>query len=132
MKLGKKKKNTPGCLSYKAMMYIKSKPAMYGKPMKFKDQKGTGPGITQADVISARTKGYDPKMYGKPKSTETPEQKRDRLKAEYDANIGTKAANKRAYENKKARAKKALGPNPTKAQVEAFKKKFPFMYSKKK
>jgi len=32
MKLGKSKKNTPGCLTNKAMAYIKSKPAMYGKP----------------------------------------------------------------------------------------------------
>ena len=32
MKLGKSKKNTPGCLTNKAMAYIKNKPAMYGKP----------------------------------------------------------------------------------------------------
>jgi len=66
MKLGKSKKNTPGCLTNKAMSYIKSKPAMYGKPAKFEDQKGTSEGITKADVISARTKGYNPKMYGDP------------------------------------------------------------------
>lgn len=30
MKLGKKKRNTPGCLTNKAMAYIKNKPAMYG------------------------------------------------------------------------------------------------------
>ena len=30
MKLGKRKKNTPGCLTNKAMAYIKNKPAMYG------------------------------------------------------------------------------------------------------
>lgn len=65
MKLGKSKKNTPGCLTNKAMAYIKSKPAMYGKPAKFEDQKGTSPGITQEDVIKARTKGYNPKMYKK-------------------------------------------------------------------
>jgi hypothetical protein len=34
-------------------------------PMKFEDQKGTGPGITQADVVKARKDGYDPKMYPK-------------------------------------------------------------------
>ena len=81
MKLGKNKKNTPGCLSYKAMMYIKSKPAMYGKPTKFEDQKGTGPGITQADVISARTKGYDPKMYG-PKAYGKPDPRCEGLQGE--------------------------------------------------
>tara|TARA_R110002012_G_scaffold225672_4_gene397627 strand:- start:1197 stop:1559 length:363 start_codon:yes stop_codon:yes gene_type:complete len=32
-------------------------------PMKFEDQKGTGPGITQADVVSARKDGYNAKMY---------------------------------------------------------------------
>jgi len=34
-------------------------------PMKFEDQKGTGPGITQADVIKARKDGYEAKMYPK-------------------------------------------------------------------
>lgn len=34
-------------------------------PQEFKDQKGTGPGITQADVVKARKDGYDPKMYPK-------------------------------------------------------------------
>jgi hypothetical protein len=34
-------------------------------PMKFEDQKGTGPGITQADVVSARKDGYNAKMYPK-------------------------------------------------------------------
>ena len=34
-------------------------------PMKFEDQKGTGPGITQADVVSARKDGYNPKMHHK-------------------------------------------------------------------
>jgi len=37
MKLGKRKKNTPGCLTNKAMAYIKNKPAMYGKPKMAKE-----------------------------------------------------------------------------------------------
>ena len=32
-------------------------------PQEFKDQKGTGPGVTQHDVIKARTEGYNAKMY---------------------------------------------------------------------
>ena len=31
-------------------------------PQEFKDQKGTSDGITRADVIKARTEGYNPKM----------------------------------------------------------------------
>ena len=58
MKMGSKEKNTPMNFSEKAMKYMKAMPALYGKPMKFKDQKGTGPGITQADVIKARVEGY--------------------------------------------------------------------------
>ena len=82
MKLGKSKKNTPGCLTNKAMSYIKSKPAMYGKPAKFEDQKGTSEGITKADVISARTKGYNPKMYGDPVKKTKIGEAYDKLKEE--------------------------------------------------
>ena len=55
------------CLTDKAVSYIKSRPAICGKPMKFEDQVGTSPGITQADVIKARTEGYNAKMYKKNK-----------------------------------------------------------------
>lgn len=66
-KMGSQERNSPMNFSDKAMMYMKKMPAMYGKPTKFKDQKGTSEGITKADVVSARTKGYNPKMYGKKK-----------------------------------------------------------------
>jgi hypothetical protein len=39
---------------------MKMHPMKY--PQEFKDQKGTGPGVTQADVIKARKEGYNPKM----------------------------------------------------------------------
>jgi len=32
-------------------------------PMKFEDQKGTGPGITKADKIAVAQNGYNPKLY---------------------------------------------------------------------
>ena len=44
---------------------VKKYAALKMHPMKFEDQKGTGPGITQADVVKARKDGYDPKMYPK-------------------------------------------------------------------
>ena len=40
---------------------------MMKHPMKFEDQEGTGPGVTQEDVISARTKGYKAKKEGQKK-----------------------------------------------------------------
>tara|TARA_R100000278_G_scaffold63634_2_gene51332 strand:- start:60 stop:521 length:462 start_codon:yes stop_codon:yes gene_type:complete len=39
---------------------LKMHPMKY--PQEFKDQKGTSDGITRADVIKARTEGYNPKM----------------------------------------------------------------------
>ena len=95
MKLGKKKKNTPGCLTNKAMAYIKNKPAMYGKPAKFEDQKGTSEGITQEDVIKARTEGYNPKMYGKPKAYGKPAPECKGLKGTAFRDCQIKAYNKK-------------------------------------
>tara|TARA_R110002020_G_scaffold62520_1_gene167218 strand:+ start:182 stop:526 length:345 start_codon:yes stop_codon:yes gene_type:complete len=40
----------------------KNKPMMGHSPKKFEDQKGTGPGITMADVVKARKDGYEAKM----------------------------------------------------------------------
>ena len=159
MRLGKSNKNTPGCLTNKAMAYIKSKPAMYGKPAKFEDQKGTSEGITKADVVSARTKGYNPKMYGDPVKKTAVGKAYDKLKEEgsirtqgsaprvsksqmqreasadakkeYDKQFGVGAAAKRKRKSDKAAALKALGSRPTRAQVEEFKRAFPKMYKKK-
>ena len=47
-----------------------AKPQM-NKPMKFEDQKGTGPGITKADKIAVAQNGYNPKLY-KPQMNKGP------------------------------------------------------------
>ena len=47
---------------------VKKYSALKMHPMKFEDQKGTGPGITQADKIAVAQNGYNPKMYGKPEA----------------------------------------------------------------
>lgn len=127
MKLGKSKKNTPGCLTNKAMAYIKSKPAMYGKPAKFEDQKGTSEGITKADVISARTKGYNPKMYGDPVKKTKVGKAYDRLKAEGNIRAQGRAPKmedklkngvkmNQAGKDLRAKLAKKLGRNPTVAE----------------
>jgi hypothetical protein len=57
---GKHSEVNPG--NFKGSEVVKYK-AMKMHPMKFEDQKGTGPGVTQADVIKARTEGYNPKAH---------------------------------------------------------------------
>jgi len=56
------------------------KPNAY-RPMKFEDQKGTGPGITKADKIAVAQNGYNPKLY-KPQMNKGP----------YDMKLGGESA----------------------------------------
>ena len=57
---GKHSEVNPGNFRGSEVMKYK---AMKMHPMKFEDQKGTGPGITQADKIAVAQNGYNPKMY---------------------------------------------------------------------
>jgi len=62
MKPGANSQVNPG--NFKGSEVMKYSAFMYNSnPMKFEDQKGTSPGITKADVVSARKDGYNPKMY---------------------------------------------------------------------
>ena len=68
----KSAQNSPGPFrgDSAAVMFFKQprmEHPMMEHPMKFEDQEGTGPGVTQEDVISARTKGYKPKRNGEKK-----------------------------------------------------------------
>ena len=140
-KVGSKEKNSPMNFSDKAMMYMKKMPAMYGKPKMDGDPvkkviKETGNQNAAKFRKSVKRLSEEGQMGSGARVTrggaETTEQFGNRSKKTYDKKFGEGAASKRKYDRSKAAAKKALGPNPTRAEVEAFKKKFPKMYGKKK
>jgi len=140
-KIGSQERNSPMNFSDKAMMYMKNMPAMYGKPKMESDPvkkviKKTGDKDPAKVRESVKKLSEERNMgsgviatKGKP---ETKEQFADRSKKTYNKKFGANAAEKRKYASDKAAAKKALGSRPTKEAVEAFKKKFPNKYGKKK
>jgi hypothetical protein len=127
--VGSKEKNSPMNFSDKAMMYMKKMPAMYGKPKMEGDpvkKKTVGEAYNKLkEEGNIRSQGSAPKV-------DTQKAGVERAKKSYNDKFGEGAASKRKYDRSKAAAKKALGSNPTRAEVEAFKKKFPKMYGKKK
>ena len=130
--MGSKEKNSPMNFSDKAMMYMKKMPAMYGKP------KMDGDPVKKETVGEAynklkkegniRTQGSAPRV----SKSQMQKEANAKTRKEYNEKFGKGAAEERKYKSDKAAAKKALGSRPTKAQVEAFKEKFPKMYGKKK
>jgi len=140
-KMGSKEKNSPMNFSDKAMMYMKNMSAMFGKPrMEGDPVKKVIKEIGDKDATKIRKAVKDLSEERKMGSgvtatrgkAETTEQFGNRSKKTYDKKFGKGASAKRKYDSDKAAAKKALGDRPTKAEVEAFKKKFPKKYGNKK
>jgi len=127
--VGSKEKNSPMNFSDKAMMYMKKMPAMYGKPKMDGDpvkKKTVGEAYNKLkEEGNIRTQGSAPKVDVQKEAVKKAE-------SAYDKKFGEGAASKRKYDRNKAAAKRALGSNPTKAEVEEFKRNFPKMYGKKK
>ena len=140
-KMGSKEFNTPMNFSNKAMNYMKNMPAMYGKPKMDGDPvkkviKETGDKdpakIRKAVKNLSEERNMGSGVIATRGGAETTKQFGDRSKKAYNKKFGAGAAEKRKYDSDKAAAKKALGSRPTKEAVEAFKKKFPKMYGRKK
>jgi len=140
-KMGSKEKNTPMNFSDKAMMYMKNMPAMYGKPKmdgdpvkKVINETGSKDAAKIRESVKrlSEERNMGSGVIATRGGAETTKQFGDRSKKSYDKKFGKGASAKRKYDSDKAAAKKALGDRPTKEAVEAFKKKFPKMYGRKK